>query len=128
MRQATAPLPTVARHLAFAAVCLAPAWAPAAEPSAWEVAGRQGLVQMVIVPAEQAADRAAYLAQLARLCAPEQTCFVNFYTNPTGAAVQLPLPDAVDHAATARYRFSAKNGVRVFQWSCRMKQDDDECF
>ena len=116
------------KHLACALACSTPAWAGAADAAAWDVVGRQGLVQMVIVPAAQAADRAAYQEQLARLCVPEQTCFVNFYANPTGAKVQLPLPDEVDHAATARYRFSAKNGVRVFQWSCRMKQDEGECF
>lgn len=99
----------------------------AAEEAAWELVGRQGLMQVVIVPAAKATDRAAYEAQIARLCPGDRTCFVNFFTNPTGAPVALPLPDAVAEEATARFRRSTKNGAELFQWSCRMKLGG-ECF
>jgi hypothetical protein len=94
----------------------------------WTVAGQQGLVRYVIVPAEQARDAAAYQAQIARLCEPERTCFLNFYTNSTGAPVAMPLPDAIDREATAVFRRSAKQGAENFRWSCRMQLAAEGCF
>lgn len=113
-----------AAALALALVCSL----PAAAETTWTVVGRQGLMQVVIVPREQAADLAAYRAQVPRLCAPDTTCFINFFTNSTGAAPALPLPDAIAAEATARFRRSTKNGVEVFQWSCRMGQGTPDCF
>jgi len=94
----------------------------------WQVVGHQGIVQIVVLPAERATDLPAYRAELARLCPPDRTCFVNFYTNTRGARLELPLPDAVANEATARFRRSTKNGVEVFQWSCRLNQTAGECF
>ena len=72
-------------------------------------------------------DRAAYARQVALLCEPERTCFLNFYTNGTGAPVAMPLPDAIDREVTAVYRRSAKQGAERFQWSCRMQVSQDRC-
>lgn len=102
-----------------------PAQAQAAD---WQLVGRQGLLQVVIVPAGQETDGAAYRAQITRLCPPERTCFVNFYANPDGAVAALPLPDAIAHAATARFRRSMKNGADLFQWSCQLGVDGEACF
>lgn len=99
----------------------------AAEQPVWQVAGRQGLMQVVIVPTALAGDLAAYRAQIAVLCPGDRTCFVNFFTNSSGAPVALPLPDAIADEATARFRRSTKNGAELFQWSCRMKLGG-ECF
>lgn len=115
------------RRLALLLVALLPPAAPAAD-AGWTIAGQQGLVRTVIVPAEQATDRAAYLREIERLCEPERTCFLNFHTNSTGAALTMPLPDAVAHEATAIFRRSAKNGAERFQWSCRLKVAPDDCF
>lgn len=98
-----------------------------AAETAWQVAGRQGLMQVVIVPMAVASDLAAYRTQIAVLCPGDRTCFVNFFTNSTGAPVALPLPDAISDEATARFRRSTKNGAELFQWSCRMKLGG-ECF
>lgn len=105
-----------------------PGSAFAAEPEAWPVIGRQGLVQLVLVPSGQAADETAYTGQISRLCAPERTCFLNFYTNSTGVAPTTPLPDAISNEATATYRRSMKNGVELLKWSCRLKVPGKECF
>ena len=94
----------------------------------WTVAGQQGLVRFVVVPVEQAADQAAYEREIASLCEPGRTCFLNFYTNSTGASVGVPLPDAIANEATATYRRSMKNGVQIFMWSCRMQVPGRECF
>lgn len=94
----------------------------------WAVAGQQGLVRYVIVPAEQARDREAYARQIAQLCEPERTCFLNFYTNSTGAPAAVPLPDAIDREATAVFRRSAKQGAETFRWSCRMQLAVEGCF
>jgi hypothetical protein len=106
----------------------APQAASEASTKAWPVAGQQGLVRFVIVPADQARDPAAYAHQIQALCEPERTCFLNFYTNSTGAAVVMPLPDAIDHEATAIFRRSAKQGAERLRWSCRLQQPDEGCF
>jgi hypothetical protein len=95
---------------------------------AWKIAGRQGILLHVIVPAEQARERDAYMQQLPAICGRNETCFVNFYTNTTGAEVALPLPDAISSEATAVLRRSAKQGVDSFRWSCRMGQREADCF
>jgi hypothetical protein len=115
-----------------AAVLALGAWAPiavhAASGDAWPVAGEQGLVRFVIVPPEHARDSSAYLAQIKALCAPERTCFLNFYTNSTGADLAVPLPDAIDKEATAVFRRSAKQGAEKFMWSCRVQPAAESCF
>ena len=105
-----------------------PATAFAAESDAWPVIGQQGLVRFVLVPSEQASTFTAYESQIPHLCEPERTCFLNFYTNSTGVALAMPLPDAIATEATATYRRSMKNGVQVFLWSCRLKIPGRECF
>jgi hypothetical protein len=100
----------------------------AGAPDTWTLAGQQGLVRFVIVPAEQASDESAYERQIVSLCDPERTCFLNFYTNSTGAVPGVPLPDAIANEATATYRRSMKNGVQIFTWSCRMKIPGKACF
>lgn len=115
-------------RLAMALAAALAAAAPAAAETAWPVAGQQGLVRLVIVPADQARDGEAYLRQVAKLCDPERTCFLNFYTNSTGADVAVPLPDAITAEATATFRRSMKNGAERLMWSCRMKMPQQECF
>ncbi len=95
---------------------------------AWPVAGQQGLVRFVIVPTAQANEADAYARQIKLLCEPERTCFLNFYTNSSGAVVAMPLPDPIASEATATYRRSAKQGAERFQWSCRMKMPQEGCF
>lgn len=100
----------------------------AAPSDIWPVAGTQGLVQMVIVPAEHSSDRGAYEAQILKLCDPERTCFLNFYTNSKGVTPTVPVPDDISNEATATYRRSMKNGVQIFKWSCRLKLATQDCF
>jgi hypothetical protein len=116
----------VKRAAAVFGLCAAAACA-AAGPD-WPLAGQQGLVRYVIVPAEQARDHAAYRAQIARLCEPERTCFLNFYTNSSAAPAAVPLPDAIEREATAVFRRSAKQGAETFRWSCRMQLAAEGCF
>lgn len=124
------PVRRAALVLALAACGLAaaPSVALGASETAWPVIGQQGLVRFVLVPTDHATDLPAYEAQLQKLCDPERTCFLNFYTNATGAEVALPLPDAIANEATATYRRSMKNGVEVFLWSCRLQVPGRECF
>jgi len=121
---------TIRRAAALAATVglLAVPAAQAADASPWVVAGRQGIIRLVIVPASQTQDRAAYDQQIAALCKGQETCFINFFTNSTNAPVSVPLPDAIDKEATAVLRRSAKQGVDSFRWSCRLKRPDTDCF
>lgn len=118
----------LAGSLAVLAACTMPASLRAAPDAPWPLAGEQGMVRFVIVPEAQARDRAAYFQQIQRLCEPGGTCFLNFYTNSTGAPVALPLPDAIDHEATAVFRRSAKRPGDIFRWSCRLRVPQEDCF
>ncbi len=102
--------------------------APVAHAEDWTVAGQQGLVKMVVVPVDEMRNQGLYERAVLALCEPERTCFLNFYTNATNAPLAVPLPDAIANEPTATYRRSAKNGVTIFMWSCRMKVPDRECF
>ena len=102
--------------------------ASAAPPEPWPVAGQQGILRFVIVPTELARDRAAYARQIDLLCQAGQTCFLNFYTNTDGAALTVPLPDAIDQQATAVFRRSMKQGAELMRWRCRLQLAPDVCF
>lgn len=99
-----------------------------AEDTPWPLAGMQGLMRFVIVPMDQARDRDAYLRQIRRLCEPDRTCFLNFYTNSSGAPLTMPLPDAIDREATAVFRRSSKQGAESLRWSCRLQVPEPGCF
>ena len=115
--------------LVLPALChVSPGTAFGAEPAAWPVIEQQGLVRSVLVPSALASDDAAYRKQISRLCEPDRTCFLNFYTNSKGAALSTPLPDAITNEATATYRRSMKNGVEILKWSCRLKIPGQDCF
>jgi hypothetical protein len=118
------------KRVAAAACALLGAAAPAqaADGDTWPVAGRQGVLRYVIVPAQSARDPAAYAQQIERLCGPAPTCFLNFYTNSTGAPLAVPLPDAIAHEATAVLRRSAKRGMEGFRFACRLQTGDETCF
>lgn len=102
--------------------------AAAGTAQAWDLAGRQGLVQQVVVPEAEAQDRAAYDRELERLCGEQPTCFVNFYTNREGAPLSLPLAESIAQQPTATYRRSGKRGAGVFTWSCRLQVPQAPCF
>ncbi|MEO5733155.1 MAG: hypothetical protein ABIN96_08185 [Rubrivivax sp.] len=117
--------------LGFASTAaLAQSAASAAEAgSDWQVVGRQGIVRMVIVPMADARDREAYVREVDKLCAPGgSSCFLNFYTNSTGAEASLPLPEAISNEATAVFRRSAKQGAELVRFSCRLQMPGEDCF
>lgn len=96
--------------------------------ASWPVVGRQGIIQIVIVPTTMARERAAYDRELAALCEPEQSCFVNFYSNSSGAEVGMPLPESISSEATAIFRRSVKQAGEFFRWSCRLGLPENDCF
>ena len=102
--------------------------ATVAQPAAWQQAGRQGIIHVVIVPLELARDRDAYVQQVPLICGNAPTCFVNFYTNSRNVAVSLPLPDEVMSEATAVLRRSDKQQTEGIRWSCRLQLTEPNCF
>lgn len=94
----------------------------------WQMAGRLGMMQLVVVEDARVADEATYVDAVKALCAPEQTCFVRFYANPQKLPLTVPLPDAIAGAPTAFYSRSAKQSNATFQWSCRVRNDPGRCF
>jgi hypothetical protein len=94
----------------------------------WQVAGRLGLLQFVVVAESRAKEREFYDAIVKSLCEPDATCFLRFFTNSKKAPVKLPLPDAIFAEPTATFQRSAKQGNAVFQWSCRTGLAAGNCF
>ena len=117
------------RAIRFEADTNAPDQTPSpAQPGKWPVVGRQGIIQVVIVPSELARERASYDRQIASICLPDQSCFINFYTNASGAPLVLPLPESISSEATAIFRRSIKQAGEFFRWSCRLGMADADCF
>jgi heat shock protein HslJ len=94
----------------------------------WPVVGRQGAIKVVIVPLASARDRTAYDREIGAICGDGESCFVNFFSNSTGAPVTVPLPDAIANEATAVFRRSVKQGGEFFRWSCRLGLPTGDCF
>lgn len=87
-----------------------------------------GIVQYIIVPADQARERGFYDRVVEAECGAAPRCFLRFFTNSSGAPVALPLPDAVQHEPTALFQRSDKRGGEDFRWACRMKVSTGDCF
>lgn len=102
--------------------------ASAARVTGWQLAGRLGLAQYIVVPAEQARDRAYHDAVIAEVCPADGTCFLRFFTNTENAPLAMPLPDAIEHQPTAMFQRSAKMRREMFQWACRLQVSADPCF
>lgn len=104
------------------------ATAPRAEERGWQLAGALGMMQFVVVDAPRARDEALYRDAIKALCPPQGTCFLRFFTNSRGAAVAVPLPDAIAAEPAAIYSRSTKQGNETFQWSCRLATVAGNCF
>lgn len=94
----------------------------------WTLAGRLGLMQFIVVPESSARDRDYYNAVIERSCGKEETCFLRFFTNSTGATPAVPLPDAILAEPTAMFQRSIKQLREQFQWSCRLQLAEANCF
>lgn len=94
----------------------------------WIVAGRLGLMQFIVVPEASARDRAYYSRVIEQSCDKEETCFLRFFTNSSGAVPAVPLPDAILAEPTAMFQRSIKQAREQFQWSCRLGLAEANCF
>ena len=117
-----------ALRLLLGLVLAAPGIALAQSGDGWERVGELGMMQLVIVDHERAAEEAIYDDAIATLCRPSATCFLRFYANPQGVAVTVPLPDAISHNTTAFYTLSTKASKQIFRWSCRVVNEPDNCY
>jgi hypothetical protein len=97
-------------------------------PHDWQVAGRLGLMQFIVVPEASARDGRYHRAIVDELCDREDTCFLRFFTNSTGAQMAFPLPDAIMNEPTVMFQRSAKHRREQFQWACRLDMADGNCF
>lgn len=94
----------------------------------WIVAGRLGLMQFIVVPEASARDRGYYTRVIEQSCDREETCFLRFFTNSSGAVPAVPLPDAILAEPTAMFQRSIKQAREQFQWSCRLGLAEANCF
>jgi hypothetical protein len=94
----------------------------------WQVAGRLGLLQFVVVAEPRAREREFYASIVTSLCEPDSTCFLRFFTNSKKVPVTMPLPDAILAEPTAMFQRSSKQGNAVFQWSCRTGLAAGNCY
>jgi hypothetical protein len=100
----------------------------AADPPPWQVVGRLGVVQYVVVPESAARQRGYYDTIIQQSCPPAGTCFMRFFTNSSGATPTLPLPDVIQNEPAALFQRSAKRGTEEFRFSCRLQVAGADCF
>ncbi len=114
---------------ALAAIAALSPAAAADSASDWQLAGRLGLLQFIVVPEASAQDRAYYDRIIEEVCADRgSSCFLRFFTNSTGAKLDFPLPDVVLNEPTVMFQRSAKHQQEQFQWSCRLRRAASTCF
>lgn len=94
----------------------------------WQVAGRLGLLQFIVVSESRAKDRDFYDSIIKSLCEPDTTCFLRFFTNSKKAPVTVPLADAILAEPTVMFQRSVKQSNAAFQWSCRLGIPTGNCF
>jgi hypothetical protein len=119
------------RTLCALVAALALQGAAVAEPPVadWQLAGRLGLLQFIVVPEASARDRAYYDRIIEDVCSDETaSCFLRFFSNSRGATLTFPLPDAVLAEPTVSFQRSAKHQREQFQWSCRLQLAESSCF
>lgn len=129
--QATAVCAIARRTAAIviaASTCLTLAAAPAKAASDWQLVGRLGKAQYIVVPESHARDRAYYERVIAEACPDRGTCFLRFFTNTQAAPLGLPLPDAIQNEATLIFSRSAKMAAEELRWSCRLQVPEGSCF
>jgi len=115
-------------RIAAIALVLISSTAWAADPATpWQLAGRMGSAQFIIVPEAQARDPAYYARVIAQACPQGESCFLRFFTNSHDLPLGLPLADPIYAEQTAMFSRSMKAQREVFEFSCRMGLPE-ECF
>jgi len=117
----------VGRAAAWALVLLAARTGAADPDTPWQLAGRMGSAQFIIVPEAQARDPAYYARVIAQACPKGESCFLRFFTNSHDLPLGLPLADPIYAEQTAMFSRSMKAQREVFEFSCRMGLPE-ECF
>ena len=117
-------------HLAACALAASAGQAAVADeaPHDWQLAGRMGLAQFIIIPEAAARDRAYYQRVIDEACGENSTCFLRFFTNSRHKPVALPLDDAIYQEQTALFNRSMKARLELFRFACRLGMPDDGCF
>jgi len=115
---------TLTAALTLAAV-LALSDASAAE---WEVLGRQGRMQFVLVSKSRAADRQFFERAAKALCAPGQVCQVMFWTDRKYVASRTPFTDAQLNQLAAQYNQNPNTALVQLLMPCRIDPNPDRCF
>lgn len=104
----------------------ATAWAGSAQ-TPWQLAGRLGDAQFIIVPESFARDRDYYDRVVEEACNKGESCFLRFFTNSRKLPVAMPLADEIYAEQTAMFSRSMKQLHEVFQFRCRLGLPGD-CF
>lgn len=94
----------------------------------WEVLGRQGRMQFVLVPKSQAADRQFFERAAKALCPPGQVCQVMFWTDRKYVASRTPFSDAQLNRLAAQYNQNPNTGFVQLLMPCRIDPNPNRCF
>jgi hypothetical protein len=118
----------IARTLTAALTLTATLVLPDASAADWEVLGRQGRMQFVLVAKSHAADRQFFERAAKTLCPPGQVCQVMFWTDRKYVATRTPFTDAQLSQLAAQYNQNPNTGFVQLLMPCRIDPNPNRCF
>src|SRR4051812_25076508 len=110
-------MPGVLSLQIFAALAFAASDTFAAD---WEVVGRQGRMQFVLVPTSQAIDRQFFERAAKALCPSAQVCQVMFWTERQYVPSRTPFTDTQLSKLAAQYNQNPNTGLTQLLLPCRV--------
>ena len=115
---------------ALIAVLTLVAWAPSSTTYAadWEVLGRQGRMQFVLVSKSHATDRQFFERAAKTLCPSGQVCQVMFWTDRKHVPSRTPFTDAQLNQMAAQYNQNPNTGFVQLLMPCRIDPNPNRCF
>ena len=94
----------------------------------WELLGRQGQMQFVLVTKSHAADRQFFERAAKALCPSGQVCQIMFWTDRKHVASRTPFTDAQLNQLAAQYNQNLNTGLVQLLMPCRIDPNPNRCF
>jgi len=94
----------------------------------WEVLGRQGRMQFVLISKSHASDRQFFERAAKALCPPGQVCQIMFWTDRKHVASRTPFTDAQLNQLAAQFNQNPNTGLVELLMPCRIDPNPKRCF
>ncbi|MFZ5558677.1 MAG: hypothetical protein ACOZDY_18510 [Pseudomonadota bacterium] len=109
-----------------AALTILPDRAQARDP--WRHVGKIGMMDLVVVDAEQELNKDVYRLAIGKVCAGREFCKVLIWADERMVPKTMPMTDAQVRALRANWTYNGRTGSRTMLWSCDIDPDPSSCF